>query len=172
MDCREVAERLVAWQDAELSPGESTRVREHLARCPACRVADRRLADATPRVRLVVPPEVRARLEHRVDAGVILALADRPEARPTAIRVRRWLAHETRVPTVALAAYAVLLAATVAWGLSSAWSLARLDPAGRVAGDGAGAPREIPADQFVPAAYDPERSAIAPQDPPPGPSTR
>ena len=173
MTCREVSDRLVAWQDAELSPAEATRVREHLGRCGRCAARERRLAAATPRARLRVPDAVLARLEDRVDAEVVLALAERAPARPgLARRALGWLGAETRVPTAGLLVYAAALGLALAWGASNWWALSRLD--GRVAGaagtDGApaAASGEIPAEQFAPAAYDPERSAVPAEDPVPG----
>jgi anti-sigma factor RsiW len=37
MKCRQVKDKLSAFQDGELSPRERERVSEHLERCPACR---------------------------------------------------------------------------------------------------------------------------------------
>lgn len=56
MHCRAVKQRLVAWRDAELSPGESVRVQEHLKGCASCRELDARLVAVTPAPFAVLPP--------------------------------------------------------------------------------------------------------------------
>ena len=44
MDCERCRELLSARLDGPLSAGEDSALREHLARCPACREAESQLA--------------------------------------------------------------------------------------------------------------------------------
>lgn len=168
MSCSEVQDRLVAWQDGELSPGETLQVGEHLEGCAACARLEARLDAATPRARLAPPAGVRAALADRVSAEVILALAERPPAPPPppspAARLGRWLRRDATVPRGAVAGYLVVLAVVVGWGLSSWWSLAALraadaDPHRAAQTSPATGAPEIPADQWRPAAYNPEEEA-------------
>ncbi len=46
MDCRKIQEDLVAHLDGELKPGAARAVREHLDRCPACRLEAQKLSAA------------------------------------------------------------------------------------------------------------------------------
>ena len=36
MDCRTVRDRISAWEDQELSPGEASQMADHLAHCSEC----------------------------------------------------------------------------------------------------------------------------------------
>lgn len=156
MDCGEAIQRLVALQDGELSPSEAVQVQEHLAACGACRMREYRLAAATPRDTLRIPPAVLARLSDRVSADVVLALADRPAAnRPHpgwVARAAGWLRRDLEIPAAAVLGYVVLLAMSLGWAASSWLSHPSID----VTGDGSHAASEIPAEQWRPAAYNPE----------------
>ncbi|MCB9687643.1 MAG: zf-HC2 domain-containing protein [Alphaproteobacteria bacterium] len=161
MECHEVRDRLVAWQDGELSPGETVQLEEHLDGCSDCRRHERRLADATPRPELLrprmdqrVPAHILAALADRVDADSILAAARRPEPAPPphASRVASWLRAEARVPRGWMLVYAAVLFGAIGFGLSSLWSPTAPPPA-RV-----GSIDDIPAGQFQPASYDPTRA--------------
>ena len=166
MRCDEVRDRLVAWQDAELSPGEATRVEEHLAGCADCRLRERRLAAATPRPELLrprldrrVPPDLLASLAERVSAEVVLAEARRvdpaPEV-PPARAVGAWLRSEARVPMGWILVYAALLFGAIGFGLSGLWN-PTAPPQPRVT-----RAADNPSGQFQPAAYDPaEGGALA-----------
>ncbi|MCA9489164.1 MAG: zf-HC2 domain-containing protein [Myxococcales bacterium] len=162
MECHEVRDLLVGWQDAELSPGETVKVEEHLETCAACRRHEQRLSDATPRPERLrprldqrVPPHVLAALADRVTADTILAAAQRPSPvrAPAGTRVASWLRAEARVPRGWMLVYAAVLFGAIGFGLSSFWQPGAPAPALASTNDG------IPAGQFQPASYDPTRAA-------------
>lgn len=172
MGCSEVLPRLVAWQDGELSPSESTQVREHVAGCTACARAHHKLAITMPLPTPPAPAAVRRRLDRALDVDWILAEAARPpEPEPAPqgwpTRLALALSQRSSIPLGALLAYLALLAATFGWGASNWWALHRTGdpPAAAQTVPTAGA---IPAHQFRPAAYDPEadpRPLSAPEEP-------
>ena len=45
MDCRTVRDRIAAWEDQELSPGETSQMREHLEQCPECMAFSQRIRE-------------------------------------------------------------------------------------------------------------------------------
>ncbi len=145
MGCREVRDRLVAWQDDELSRGEAAQLEDHLRSCAECRRKERALADARPEPG---PEAVRAALDVRLDVDLLLAAARTPPAAPTPIeRLRAWMGREARVPMGLVVAYVAVLFAAIGFGLSAllpgsppATTLTDVQP--------------IPADQFRPAAWD------------------
>ena len=92
MRCRSVKERLVAWQDRELSPGEEAQVTEHLAQCADCAARERALWAVEPEDRLLVPIHIERELQRRLDAATASA-SPFPPARPIADSPRlaaRW----------------------------------------------------------------------------------
>lgn len=119
MSCAWVEQRLVAWQDGELSPGEHTRVGEHLETCRSCRRLERDLARVTPRPAAPVPSEATAALFARMDAALARAW-DEPAPAPV---LPRWAAP-IGMPGATVVAYAALLLLTVAWGTYN-WRAAR-----------------------------------------------
>ena len=139
MDCTDVTELLVAWQDGELSPSGAAQVEEHLGRCRACAAHAARLAAVTPEPFLRPPSSVVRQLHAAVNVDAILAAADAPTAPPPTASPPRW---------VMWAAVALLAAG---------WGLSRWTAAGPAL---VNAPvHEIPADQFAPAAYTPDTEA-------------
>ncbi|TNE90961.1 MAG: hypothetical protein EP330_06755 [Deltaproteobacteria bacterium] len=151
MRCRAVQERLVAWRDGELAPGEAVRVEEHVAGCVDCRVLDEHLLAATPEPFLDIPPisaEAEARLARMLDETTVdaPALMWQPE-----VDWRRLAPH-------ALWAAAVLLC--LGWGLTKHYEAqalqAQLDaapaPAETVLGEG----------DFRPASWAPSETQAEP----------
>lgn len=168
MRCDWVEERLVAFRDGELSPGEATFVEEHVARCPACAEHDAALMDATPEHALTVPPEVLARMIAAVDASLDEAVDGprRAAVRPGALgRWARWLRRDRDMPNAAVLGYSVLLAACVGWGLSNWLALQQMrdDTPARVAATASDAVvpsgAALPSDQYQPASWSPEDPA-------------
>lgn len=167
MNCRAVRARLVAYQDRELSPAEELRVGEHLEGCAACRALEERLGSVTPRPFLPSDPAHEQALWKRLDAALEAERAKGvPLRAPTRLeRARAWLVEETRMPTVAVIAYAALLLLAVAWGTNNWWEARGLQAslgAARIAATAGSAPEEIPADQYRPAAFRPETGDPAP----------
>ena len=163
MRCRTVQERLVAYQDNELSPGEQSRVQEHLTRCARCQADEDALFAATPRPELIVSWHIQHQLEERVDAEVLWALA---QERPTASqrsRWTRWMSRDTQFSRGAVFAYAAVLIGAVAWGTTNWWSLSVLEAEIALHEDGRPvdtmACDEIPAKQYRPAAYTPDEES-------------
>ncbi len=170
--CRWVEQRLVALRDAELSPGETHFVLEHLETCARCSARDRALLDATPHPTLVVPPAIQAALEASVDRAIREALLQTPPPVERSTRWSRWLRRDRDLPNASILLYGFLLAACLGWGLSN-WLSARelrneiqafqahsirSTPAG---GATATEPVEIPSEQYRPASFE-----TAPEDEP------
>lgn len=110
MRCQTVQERLVAWQDGELAPGEAVRVEEHLHRCPDCVVLEQKLAAATPEPFVQLPPlsfEDQRRLSE---------VLDRTEVDAPALMWRPELDLQRLVPHVL---WAAAVMAVLAWGLGN-----------------------------------------------------
>lgn len=157
MDCAQTRDRMVAWRDAELSPGEHEFVTRHLADCPRCAALEAELAAATPAPRRVGVP---ARHHARFDVDALLAEADRePAPAPLAARISeaaraawRW---EARVTAPAAVAYAAALALALGVALAGWWS----DAPTPIVVDASPA---LPASAYAPASYaapDPEDGA-------------
>lgn len=124
MDCHEVEDRMAAWLDAELSPGEAELIARHLEHCPACAATMRRMeAQAFPRLHL---PDVGAPgFWDRMDAVLDREQERRVEAEAApAARAASggWLRGEVRLPRATLLAYAALLVLAVG---VAAWQGAR-----------------------------------------------
>lgn len=152
MICSEVRERLIPWHDGEVGPSEAALLSEHVEGCASCAAFDQRLRATAPRPPPVkMPPDISARLDAAFDIDALLAKASEPAPAPA----RSWwssgralLLRRTEVPLGAVVAYLLLLAASLAFGLSG-WYGAP-EPART-----AGSPEGIPADQFRPAAFEP-----------------
>ena len=92
MRCRSIKERLVAWQDRELSPGEEAQVAEHLAQCADCAAQERALSGIEPEDALLIPIHIERELRRRLDETAAAA-SPFPPARPVAESSRaaaRW----------------------------------------------------------------------------------
>jgi len=160
MRCHAVQQRLVAYQDDELSPGERTRVDDHLRECARCQADEDAIFAATPRPQLVVPWHIEQRLRDEVDAEILWALAQvRPAPQSLAIRWRRWWNRDTQLSRFTAAAYAILLVGAVTWGGLNWWSLSVLEA--QIARPEIVDTRDrtpdanIPAEQYQPASYSP-----------------
>lgn len=151
MSCIDVRDRLVAWQDEELSPGETVLVAEHLDGCAACRDQERGLARATPRPFLQIPAAMdRAALDRLHRALDVAAVTPAPRARP-----------RPALPDLSRFAYAAILMTAIGFGLYQ-WSSARrleAELASRIETPVPSA--AIPGDQYMPASWKP------PAPPPP-----
>ena len=160
MQCNAVSQRLVAWRDGELSPGERVRVSEHLRTCGPCRAREQVLASATPYPPLFLHPAVATRLRERTEIDVILTAADDPQRTPrfTDLSHPSWFSGEVEVPRWIALAAAFLLASALGWAWQSHTSLeeAHAELARRAA-DSAPAQAEpaqpLPADHYRPAAW-------------------
>lgn len=150
MRCEEVRERLVAWDDGELSPGEATQVDEHVRSCRACAARDEALRAATPSApQWSVPDHVLRALHERVTGDIVLAAAALPEANvPVALRLHRFLRREAQVPMAAVVAYAALLVLAVSLAVTGWWTTT---PSGTVADQ----PSTLPSEQYEPASFQP-----------------
>lgn len=163
MRCAAVQRRLVAWQDRELSPGESVKVSEHLERCPECRAAEARLATVGLLEPVAVPAHIEARLRAATNVDAILtAAAD--ESRRTPFPAdpwwQRWLVDGIEVPGWSVLAAAAAVSLLAIWALHTRVELAgtQAELAARAIPLSAGPeapPIDLPADQFQPAAYQP-----------------
>lgn len=161
MNCGAVTSRLVALQDAELSPGEAVRVREHLAVCPSCRVIDARLAAVTPEPPLELPPELRARMYAQLDRALDDAWKN-PAREPLPARRGRWLAWLTdpwSFSSGTVFGYGALLVLAFTWGLSNWFAARELEAAmaanAQIPETASGPAVTIPAEQFRPASWTP-----------------
>ena len=154
MRCRAVTRRLVAYQDRELSPGEHTRVEEHLATCARCRDLEARLAAATPVPALHPGAADLAAYHAQLDAAIEAEWANpqRPAAPPPLVD---WQDH---LPTRRTVAWAAAMLLTLTWGLSNWWTARELraELAER-ATTPAPWTETIPADQYRPASWSPDR---------------
>jgi anti-sigma factor RsiW len=114
MHCTAVKQRLVAWRDEELSPGEAVRVEEHLARCPSCRALEMRLAAVTPEPFLTVAPVSQAASDALARAldEVEDATEERSSEAPSAYSI---LDFSELAPHLA---WAVVVMLCLGWGLS------------------------------------------------------
>jgi anti-sigma factor RsiW len=162
MRCDEARDRLVAWDDGELSPGEATQVAAHVRGCLACAGHAAALRAVTPRPRPVVPADVLARLHARVDPDVVLTAAARP-APPTSFGagVRGFLRREAQVPMGAVLAYAAVLALAVGLAAFGWWGA---PTELRVADQ----PEPLPSEQYEPASFTPLPAPAAPVEEPEG----
>jgi anti-sigma factor RsiW len=160
MRCDEVRERLVAWDDGELSASEAAQVAAHARRCPSCAAHGEALRAVTPRLpALTVPDAVRRRLEERVDPARIFAAAAQPEAtQPWSNRARAFLRREAQVPMPMVVAYAAVLTLAVSAAVVGWWSA---PPPVAVAEQ----PSLVPAEQFEPASFTPAPDPAAPEPP-------
>lgn len=125
MDCHEIGDRMAAWLDAELSPGEAELFARHVEGCEACEGLLRRM-EAQRFVRPALPdPEA---LGHwaRLDAAVAAEWRRQELERPPALRAAPWWRRELRLPGLAAGAYAAVL--LLALGLAG-WQTARLTQA-------------------------------------------
>lgn len=167
MHCRAVQHRIVAWQDDELSPGESVQVAEHLASCSSCAAVEERLRLPPLEDALVIPPEIQARLAAATRADVLIAEArreDRATPFPAEAWWRRWLVDAVEVPGWTVLAAAALLTLTAGWAvqMTLAYSGAQAEAEAAIAArtiPAAGTletrPGDLPPDQFQPASYQP-----------------
>ena len=161
MRCAAVQKRIVAWQDAELSPGETVRISEHLQGCIACRSIEQRCAAATPRMELRVPPAIRNRLLTATHTSVLLDLAARRPHRRRVPRLSlRWLHREVEVPRWGILVAAAALVLSVGYALHTARSLdaAHAELAVRATSAPASLhadPRVLPPGHYQPASYQP-----------------
>lgn len=181
MRCAWVEQRLVAWRDDELSPGEATFVMEHVDRCPACAALDARLQDATPDPWLAPPPDVLARMHAALDAAIEResnAEATRPAPRSVVNASRigrwaRWLRRDRDLSNASAIGYVALLAACFGWGLSNWMAIETSAPgsmpeAAQASVSAPTDPRDmdpaasgaaIPAEQYRPASWSPRDEA-------------
>ncbi|HHO50444.1 MAG TPA: zf-HC2 domain-containing protein [Deltaproteobacteria bacterium] len=168
MRCREARDRLVAFQDGELSRSEREQLVEHLTGCTRCRELEQRLRAVTPAPEPLQPPlHVQRRLRLALDVDTILTAAgDRPEVTaPGPIeRLLRWLRRDLELPAAAAVAYVVILAAALGWGASNWWSLSTLQQQRYAATHGPATQDSpaIPAEHWRPAAYNPTTYGLAP----------
>lgn len=164
MHCSWVQERLVAFADGELSPGEATFVGEHLDGCEECATLDAALRDVTPAPSLAVPPEVLARMAAAVDEAVMAALDEPIVAAPPGMAARwgRWLRRDRDLSNGAMLGYGILLAACVGWGVSNWIAYQELQQeitnARPVAAAAPSSPATIDSDDYEPASYSPDAS--------------
>lgn len=159
MHCAWVQDRLVALSDGELSPGEATRVMEHLDDCEECALLDLQLREITPEPHLDVPPEVMANLARVVDAAVQEALDEPVYAPPPTMATRwsRWLRRDRDVSNGQILAAAIVFAMLGGWGLSN-WLAAQdgVTMSSPIANVAPSSSSTIDGAQYEPASYRPE----------------
>jgi anti-sigma factor RsiW len=162
MRCSWVQDRLVAFADDELSPGETVFVAEHLETCEVCASMDARLRAASPRPALVVPAGVLDAMAAQIDAAIddeLSSPAQAPEpsglaALPGVARAGRWLRRDREMSNGAMLGWGLLFAACFGWGLSN-WLAVPADPTATTPTFTA-APTpsdEIDSQQYRPASY-------------------
>ncbi len=170
MTCNEVRPLLVAYQDAELSPGELTLVREHLSGCSTCANHEAALAAVTPEPFLQHDPVDLAHKWARLDAAIEHEL-DHPHVHPVQrpLSDRAWdsLATEWPLSTGSVLAYAAALMLVALWGAAN-WKHAQdlemalaATAAPPIAAPSAPDPDVIPAVDFRPVAYTPDEAPQA-----------
>jgi len=157
MQCAWIQDRLVAYSDGELSPGEATRVGEHLDGCEDCADLGARLLAITPEPHLQVPPEILAQLASQVDQAVHAALDEPVQPLPATATTRwaRWLRRDRDVSNGQLVAAAVVFAMLGGWGLSN-WMALPGPSTNTVATAAPSGPVTIDSDQYEPASYRPD----------------
>jgi hypothetical protein len=165
MNCGAVRERLVAFQDHELMPGEHVLVGEHLARCEACHDLERRLADATPRPFATLPAATRQRLWRELDRALDAASHLPPTVPPGPARWSCAL-RPVELPAAAVVAYGLMLGLALGWGLHG-WQSSRALEADIARRDVQVATTVVPRDQYrttawVPAAEGATTATAAP----------
>lgn len=147
MNCVDLRDRVVPWEDGELGPSEALLVERHLDGCASCRAFADRLASTRPAPPpLAVPADVLARLARATDVDLLAARAREPEHRAMP---RLFPGRRLNVPLGALLLL-LLAAGSVGWGLSAWWRPDRAAPS--LAGAEGGT---IPVEQFDEAAYEP-----------------
>ncbi len=160
MRCTAVQQRLVAYQDQELSPGEQARVSEHLNRCIRCQAEEDALFSVTPRPELVVPQHVQEHLQEAVDADILWALALQRPPPTVGTQWARWWSRDAQFSRTAVFAYAAILLCAVSWGMTNWWTVSKLEAeiARQETIETIATPpgTDIPAQQYRPAAYTPD----------------
>jgi anti-sigma factor RsiW len=161
MRCHHVQQRLVAYQDRELSPGERTQVDDHLRTCDRCQTDEDALFAVTPQAQLIVPWHLKQQLRDQVDIEILWALAQaKPEQTVRSERWARWWTRHTELSRMSVAVYAALLLGALAWGGLN-WqhaSLLEAEIARHEIVDSVSTspPTKIPATQYKPASYTPK----------------
>ena len=117
MRCRAARRLLVAFQDGELSAGDSTRVSEHLAECESCRTREAHLQTVTPEPIRLVRPSVDPDWS-QMDAALHAAYEAPPTyTAPVWIPARRAM----------LGLYGLALGLLLIWGVSNALRVQSLE---------------------------------------------
>ena len=123
MDCRTVRDRIAAWEDQELSPGETSQMREHLEHCSECMAFSQRIREQSRWLADLPPPALPElnepdfwksmddRLSRELDQMQQIPLAGNQED------VIVWRRRRFSVPLPAVVAYAAALILAVLWGL-------------------------------------------------------
>jgi len=161
MHCAWVQDRLVAFADQELSPGEDSFVAEHISHCADCRELESQLRECSPEPSIAIPPEVLNKLAMAVDLAVSEEF-DRPTVPvepASTTRWARWLRRDRDLSNGAMLSYGVLFAACLGWGLSNWVAVQELRAQTRAPSIFTAAPTRsstIGVDQYVPASYSPE----------------
>ena len=166
MNCDEIADRLVAFQDDELGPSERDLVARHLRGCADCAAHEQALAAVTPKPSLVLPRHQQFQHWDKLDQALAAAAAE--DLAPQVIRPSLWarLRDGLFLPLPAVAGYALLLLLSLGFGLSQ-WHSARTLQAELRHRAPAVAATPMPADQYRPASWSPEgdEPAEAPSEP-------
>lgn len=157
MHCTTTKQRIVAFQDAELSPGEHTRVQEHLAVCSDCQNDEKRLDRVGP-LRLDIPLPAYQAMHEVTDPDLVWHLASTRPLGTDSAPWDGWLTQHVEVPNWWLVAAAALLATTIGWAVSTSASLGEANA--ELASRATSAPTaivspgaEVPADQFRAASW-------------------
>lgn len=116
-DCQRIADRLAAYVDDVLSPGDQAEVESHLGRCPPCRTAEQRERGARDVLRArarelsaaSLPPDLRARCEALAHEHAASLPARGPGARWSGAFVSRF-APLTAVMTLVIGFFLLSLA--------------------------------------------------------------
>ena len=123
MDCRTVRDRISAWEDQELSPGEASQMADHLAHCSECLAFSQRIQEQS-RWLADLPPQALPELDDPdfwkpMDDRLAQEL-DRLEQGSLSVEEENaslWRQRRFSVPLPAVLAYAAALALAVWWGL-------------------------------------------------------
>jgi anti-sigma factor RsiW len=129
VDCRKIRDRMSAWLDQELSPGEGAQLEGHLSQCSTCATLRDRLQEQSSLLALLPPgphPGVSdPSFWNRMDADLSGEL-DQMEARclDQGLKAEAWRERRVSVPMAMVVAYAAVLILAVWWGWEHSPSVA------------------------------------------------
>ncbi len=148
MRCRAARRLLVAFQDGELSAGDTTRVAEHLTECESCRTREEHLSSITPEPLRMVRPSVDPDWS-QMDAQLHHAFNE-PAQRTTPV----WIPARRAM----MGMYGLAVGVLLIWGASNALRVQSLEAELVAATTAPPVETLMPATAMQPASYKPPAS--------------